>query len=323
MILGLATALFYDAAVLTELRGVLGRFPILGVSIEDLYLGQTTASVAGGRVYMPGRALVQLLFFPALLAMLLAADAARTRRYGLISLAFGATIVLIMTRAVWVTTIVVLGVTMLLVDRQRRFRLMQLCMGIVALALVVVISLRVFSLSPLNLSPEVFGERFMTVVTDNFDDPTLQYRISEASAVLQRSAQNWLTGVGFWAPIGSQLAYDQNADSIVARDVFAWHNGYLSLLLATGLVGLSFFVLLWLAVVRHCYACIQFGKTRLIDPFVVAITLGFGLSLVRILLNGFTESVFTDSFTVPLIAMGAAVLERGVEFQRSAPLRAD
>ena len=48
------------------------------------------------------------------------------------------------------------------------------------------------------------------------------------------------------------------------------------------------------------------------DPLILAGGLGFGVSLVRVLMNGLTESTFSDSFTVPLLVISLAFLERAV-----------
>jgi hypothetical protein len=45
--------------------------------------------------------------------------------------------------------------------------------------------------------------------------------------------------------------------------------------------------------------------------------------MIRVMLNGVTESTFADSFTVPLVAVSYAFLERGVaERDPTAPLQA-
>jgi O-antigen ligase len=118
-----------------------------------------------------------------------------------------------------------------------------------------------------------------------------------------------LFGVGFNAPIATTLVYEPQVDDFVPQEVFAWHNGYLSLLLNVGLLGLSFFSLI---AVRIVAGWARIRRAVPTDLFVWAFSTGVGLSLVRILLNGSTESSFTDSFTVPLLAIGIALLERGV-----------
>jgi O-antigen ligase len=146
------------------------------------------------------------------------------------------------------------------------------------------------------------------VFTDNVDDPDFRARIIEAEAVLDKVDRNPILGSGFDVPIGVDFAYDQRLGDVVAYAVYPAHNGYLSLLLGVGLIGLGFFCLLAARIVAVWW----WTRKRVPkDLFVWCLTVGFGLSLIRILLNGFTESTFNDTFTVPLVGLGVALLERG------------
>jgi O-antigen ligase len=229
------------------------------------------------------------------------------------TLLFGVTVVLIFTRTVWLSTLLVIGALGLLLERRYRTQLSRIGMwtaGAIVLATVSLTMSGVFS----RVSPvEVIYQRFMTIIVDNVQDPNAQFRFNEAQAALARMDGSWLLGAGFRASIATEQAGDPTTSGWLYKDVGVGHNGYLSLLLDTGLVGLSAFGVLAILVLKYCWN-IRHRSGR--DPWVWAMSLGIGLTMVRILMNGLTESTFTDSFTVPLFAIGFALLEHGTTAAR-------
>ncbi len=313
MAIGVVTAVFYDLLVLTPIKDVLSQYAWLSISVKDLYVGQGVDNISDGRVFMPGRALVQILFFPAVVATFTLPGGWLRRSMILCSILFGFTIVLIYTRAVWVTTLIALGLLIVVADRQQRARMTRLVwlMPVVISALAVIL---LYHGSTTTSWLDVVSQRFATVFTDNVNDQHLQDRFAEVSAVLDRTADNYITGAGFRASVGTQWVFDSSGQ-LVQTDVYTWHNGYSSLLLNVGLLGLGSFLALAALMIRYAW---QVWQVRSADLFVWSCVAGLGLALVRILMNALTESNFTDSFTVPLIAVSIAVLELYVMRDREA-----
>lgn len=293
IMIGIPTALVYDLAVLTDLKEVLSRTPLLSIDVYDLYVSPSAQPIQQGRVFMPGRALVQFLT-PAVLVAAITFPKGRARLgMQVLSALFGVTIVLIYTRTVWVTTLVTIGLLFITGTRQQRASLGRLTAFCTSILIVIGFAT---ALAPGASGPSALDnivQRLLTVFTDNVDDPDLQARIVEAGAVLARVNQNLPFGTAFFSPDG----------------VVAWHDGYLALLLNVGLVGLSCFSLFAIVCVRNWWR-IRLAEST--DSFVWCFAVGFGLSLLRILLNGFTESTFVDSDTVPLLALGSALVEQGI-----------
>ena len=314
--IGLLTAIIYDLVVLTSLRGLLAQYPWIEISTSSLEINQTLGDVEAGRVYMPGRALVQLLFFPALVCMLVLPRGAHLGMAIATTLLFGVTIVLIFTRTVWITTLFMVIFLPIFLPHRRRYIITKLMLFVVC-AVTFTSALIAFSgLSSRTSSLEVIGNRFLTIFQDNVHDQNAQHRLSEAQEVRERLGDrwdNWIIGAGFRAPLREGMVYeaDKGWHTMI---VGVWHNGYLSLLKNTGLIGVGFFVLLGIVIMRDAWVA---SRLRSGDVFVWACSVGFGVSLMRILLNGLTESTFDDYFTVPLIALSCAFLERGVALTRA------
>jgi hypothetical protein len=315
--LGAVTAVIFDLLVLTNLRTIMQAYPWFSVDAYDLYVGGTLDAVQGARIYMPGRALVQVLFLPALVASIVAPPGRLRRVARGLTLLYGITTILIFTRMVWLTTLMAVIILAVLLSRKQRRDLLKIGAWISLTVLVAGLALSTSSFWSTTSPLEALSQRFGTVFSDNVQDQDAQYRIDEAQATLAKASENWLLGVGFIATVRTVTVYDKNTGDPLLQEVGTGHDGYLSLLLNTGLLGLGCFVLLCWLIVRATWR----ARNRLPQQawFSWAMTLGFGLTLVRILLNGFSESTFSDSFTVPLIAVVYALVERGLAGDGVAP----
>jgi O-antigen ligase len=273
-----------------------------------LYTGLSTggAGVLGGRVYMPGRALVQIIIFPAFLCALTGDNTKFRRASALVAAFLGLTIILIFTRAVWVSTIVTLGI-LPFVARPAQIQRYFVLIRNAGLAIILVVS--VVQLSGIVLSSgfvTVAQNRFLSIILNNFEDQNVQSRIVEDNLVLRRVSDNWVTGAGFHTSLGVRSVYDQAAAGPRFIDVYAGHNGYLGLLLDAGILGLGSFSLFIISLLRKIP---EIRSRKVEDPYKWAVTLGLWLAMVRLLINGATEANFDDSFTVPLIAICFALLD--------------
>src|SRR6266498_1013036 len=304
------TAVVYDLVVLTPLRDALVAYPWFAATIQNLYVSPTLDAIEAGRVYMPGRALIQVLLFPALVLAVTLSPGSLARRAAIaLSVLLVLSVVLIFTRAVWLTTLLAFALLVALAAGRLRRALLQITLvGLVAAILVAVAS-TVFD-EPGRLSPvEIVWNRFSTIVVDNINDENFAFRVREAQMVIDRVDDRWITGSGFGAALGEQWVYDASSGQYGFASIFAYHNGYLSLLLNAGLLALVPFLTLC-AVVLFFVCGRRWREPH--DPLVLAGGLGFGVSLVRVLMNGLTESTFSDSFTVPLLVVSLAFLERAV-----------
>jgi O-antigen ligase len=308
--IGAITAVIFDLLVLTNFRDLVQAYSWFSIDAYDLYVSAALDAVQGARIYMPGRALVQLLFLPALVGLIVSPPGVFRRVSLGLTLLFGLTTILIFTRMVWLTTLVTVFVLALLLSHKHRGDLLKLGGGVIATVLAASLLLS-FSNFWSETSPlEAIYQRFGTVFADNVQDQDAQYRIDEATATLTKASENWVLGSGFLATVRTVTVYDKNTGNPLLQEVGTGHNGYLSLLLNTGLLGLGFFLTLCWLIVRATWMARTHLPTQ--DWFTWAMTLGFGLSIVRILMNGVSESTFTDSFTVPLIAVAFALVERGL-----------
>lgn len=308
--IGVVTAIVFDLMVLTSLRDVMSAYSWFDVDSHDLYVSASANSIQGARIYMAGRALVQALFLPALVGMIVSPPGIFRRISVALTLVFGITIVLIFTRMVWLTTLITVALLGVLLTRKQRLDLVKVSAW-VALTVVVASAILSLSTSWAGSSPiDTLSQRFGTIFSDNVQDQDAQYRFDEAQATLAKASGSWILGWGFLATVQTVPSVDSVTGEPIFSEIGTGHNGYLSLLLNTGLIGLGFFVLLSALIVRATWAARTQLPTQ--DRFTWAMTLGFGLTLVRILLNGVSESTFSDSFTVPLIAVAFALVERGL-----------
>lgn len=308
--IGAVTAVVFDLMVLTNLRDVMSAYSWFAVESHDLYVSATADSIRGARIYMPGRALVQVLLLPALIGMIVGPPGWFRRISFLLTLLFGVTVVLIFTRMVWVTTLISVALLAVLLSQTHRVNLLKIAGWVVATMLLATAVLTVSSFGSAASALDTISQRFGTVFSDNIQDQDAQYRFTEAQATLARVSDSWLFGSGFLATVQAIPTVDSVTGEPIIEEVGTGHNGYLSLLLNTGVIGLAFFVLLCGLIVRATWAARTRQPSQ--DWFTWAMTLGFALTLIRILLNGISESTFSDSFTVPLMAVAYALVERGL-----------
>jgi O-antigen ligase len=309
--IGVATAIVYDLAVLTSLKDWLASYPLFQISVNVLYVNQQVGTVDWARVYMPGRELVQLLFLPALVNAFMLPSSKGRLLATLTTLILAVTIVLIFTRTVWITTMVAALVALFLVAT-RRSRGAGSAILVTALVMAIaIVALQFESISSPSSPLQTLINRFSTVFEDNVQDPNFQYRLEEAQNTLDTLNSdwlNWVVGAGAHGSIGVQTVLTSDGTR-AELPIQPAHNGYLSLLMKVGIVGLAYFLVLFVTIIRYI---IKATTAAASDVFVWSSTAGLALALGRILANGFTESTLIESWAIPLIALAAAFVERGL-----------
>lgn len=177
-----------------------------------------------------------------------------TPRAFLFGAAMGCLLALFLTqsRGYWVTCAGALLIVFLMVDGPRRLRMTRLFFGVGAAGLATVVTVLGPQILLIALS---IGGRMLSIGTAASQDASLISRFYEASAVLDRVADNPVLGHGMAAP----FTHFDILDDVTATSTFI-HNGFVDALFKFGLLGLGLILAFWVLFAVRAYQLHRDGR---------------------------------------------------------------
>jgi len=256
------------------------------------------------RILPPGQVTVYVLFVTSLCFLMLRK---RDRPMVLsgsfyLALLLGVAILLTYNRTYWVSVMVSVGILLGVAQTGKRSRLLRVIgVGLVAAGLAVLIA--VGSGGKLNAAVTAMSQRFASLFAGRelLESSSLEMRKIENGFALQRIREHPLLGIGLGSRYRSNLLYWSNGEDPLQGYI---HNGYLWILVKTGVAGLVPLLWFWIAFLRRGLR----NWRRVGDPFLQSAVLGFTLSAVGYLMMAVTIPVFMDwhSVVISAVTFGAA-----------------
>ncbi|MFK5951340.1 MAG: hypothetical protein QM500_21505 [Methylococcales bacterium] len=273
----------------------IGEFSIMK-NTEWLFSTSREVSVVGGlatsgerftRIFSAGTVLFRIMLFVAICMWLFSNDKQRWW-WGALAALIGFQVLLQFTRGMYISTIAVLIMIPFLVnDSTARSRLYRLYAVVFALAgMLVVYKIAIHS----GDSGGLFAfakERLLRAFGDVHEDVSLEGRFQAWDYFMVELSGYWSLGLG----MGRVIVYGDNT--------------YLSLLIKTGVMGLSAFLLFFSVTILRGY----FSFKYVTDTYMKAVYLGLWLSTLRHLVNGITQSDFAIGTRIPALIISVALME--------------
>jgi len=274
------------------------RFTIRGVdsgSVSDL-------SMKDARIGdIPGTSLVVTMFFVAICLFVYYRSTMGAIWFGALSALFTIPILLSFTRMTWATTLFMFPVLWLIV-RKRTFRLTKLAIFMGSGFLLCFLA---FSFHPKY--SDIIGvttERLKSFFEENIETPTAVWRIVEMKAAIDEVEKNPLTGMGVAGEFVRKNVTYKGREFII-YNTSTVHSAFLSLAIKIGIPGLAIFLILYLMAVNRAFGL--FRKTG--NLFVMGVSIGLFLALVRSFLNAFSQPYFIEVPMIACLAVSFALIE--------------
>jgi len=266
--------------------------------------GTTYAGIT--RILPPGQSLVLVGFVTMTFRMLLARPTpgalGRLLWWGLLA----AALILTFNRSFWVVTTITLVMGVLLARGQDRRKATLWILGLGFLLAVVLLLVFYDPESEAARLASATLDRLTTLVSrETFADPfrsSLRWRDFEYKYAIPQILARPITGIGlgtFYRP------YLYGIDWVGFDGRSYTHNGHLSILMTTGLVGYLSFLWLSLAFLKRGF---QYWH-QVADPLLRATVLAFTLTYLGLFFISVVSSIFMDWFWMPVIGLMMGVNE--------------
>jgi O-antigen ligase len=256
------------------------------------------------RILPPGWSTVMISFMAVICLLAVEKSPLRASLYLVLLLIFGLALVLTFLRSFWGALIGVIALWVFLLKRQERSRFF--AGGLTLLFLGAIILLIVF------VDPESRAARLVYASTDRLAtlgeadtfqgaDSSLNWRLIENQYAYLAIGERPLIGLGMgtpYRPLDFRLDY-RNADGTITNGISFIHNGYLRILIQSGILG--FFSLVWLSGL-FLYRGFKFWRTLNHDQ-MKAVVMGNLLVYLAILIAAVANSTFMQWRWTPLLGI--------------------
>lgn len=288
---------------------------ILGSSVQILpgrveaLVTQDTTFDDITRILPPGWSTVMISFMGVVCLLAFEKSSLRTSFYLLLLLLFGLALVLTFLRSFWSALIGATLILIYLLRGRERFRFLTRIFTLVILVTIIILIVMVDPESRPARLTYAFVDRLTTLgETETFQSgDTLNGRIIENQYAYNAIAEHPLIGLGAgtpYRPLDFRLDY-RTADGRVVSGRSFIHNGYLRILLQSGILG--FLTLVWISG-TFLYRGVKFWRT-LTNEQMKAIVMGNLLVYLAVLIAAVANASFTQWRWTPLLGMMFGVNE--------------
>ncbi|NTV35514.1 MAG: O-antigen ligase family protein [Anaerolineaceae bacterium] len=304
--------LSFAISVAMAIQYILGdKVPILPGRVEELILtGENTSTI---RVLPPGQSIVMLGFVTLLIQLIIDKNTRITfiKLVQILVIVFA--VLLTFNRSFWVSIGIALVLVFLLIQLPNRVRFISIVLGTILIAAILIPTFS--ALSPqFNAFVDSSYVRMQTIINpDTVNEPSLQYRVEENAYALPQIAAHPLIGMGLGAkyrPLDRRLDFPTQLDGRMYI-----HNGHYWLLLKTGFIGYSLFML---SVAIFLARSFQTWR-KIPDPFMRGFILAFAATMCGLLITAFVNPYFRNTYWAPVFGIMFATVEVALNNKKDQP----
>jgi len=261
------------------------------------------------RIIPPGELLVYTIFITTV-SVLVTYKESRTllaSRYFLALLTLGCGILVTYTRSYWVATILSCGLLGIIVSTKMKLRLIYVVAMVCIIGLCVVMF---FGYEEGKISKHVraYSARFGSLFSGKkmLHSETLDWRYKENEYAIKSIKNHPLFGIG--------IGNNYRPELFGPKDKLMWyvHNGFLFILVKTGLVGFLFFMWFYLGFIIRGLA----GWKKMGTGLLGAVVVGFSLSGVGILIINVIKPAFVEWNNIVLFSVVIGLCEAMLRLNR-------